>query len=66
MSALCKDLRYSIVLQENIIDLPTLVDKYETELTRVLDIHAPETMRTITVRQCIMVTLTEKREKDGN
>ena len=50
MSALCKDLRDSIVLQENITDLPTLVDKYETELTRVLDIHAPEKRRTITVR----------------
>ena len=35
MSALCKDLRDSIVLQENITDLPTVVDKYETELTRV-------------------------------
>ena len=42
MSALCKDLRDSIVLQENITDLPTLVDKYETELKRVLDIKAPE------------------------
>ena len=42
MSALCEDLRDSIVLQENITDLPTLVDKYETELTRVLDIHALE------------------------
>ena len=42
MSALYKDLRDSIVLQENVTDLPTLVDKYETELTRVLDIHAPE------------------------
>ena len=50
MSALCKDLRDSIVLQENITDLPTLVDKYETELTRVLDIHSPEKKRTITVR----------------
>ena len=50
MSALCKDLRDSIVLQENITDLPTLVDKYETELTRVLDIHSPERKRTITVR----------------
>ena len=42
MSALCKDLRDSIVLQENMTDLPTLVDKYETELTRVLDFDAPE------------------------
>ena len=50
MSALCKDLRDSIVLQENITDLPTLVDKYETELRRVLDIHAPEKKRAITVR----------------
>jgi len=50
MNALCKDLKDSIVLQENITDLPTLVDKYETELTRVLDIHAPEKRRTITVR----------------
>ena len=50
MSALCRDLRDSIVLQENITDLPTLVGKYETELTRVLDIHAPEKKRTITVR----------------
>ena len=50
MSALCKDLRDSIVLQENITDLPTLVDKYETELTRVLDIHSPEKKRTIMVR----------------
>jgi len=50
MSALCKDLGDSIVLQENITDLPTLVDKYETELTRVLDIHAPEKKQTITVR----------------
>ena len=41
MSALCKDLRYN---------LPRLVDKYETELTRVLDIHAQEKKRTITVR----------------
>ena len=37
MNALHKD---STVLQETITDLPTLVDKYETELTR--DIHAPE------------------------
>lgn len=50
MSALCKDLRDSIVLQENVTDLPTLVDKYETELTRVLDIHAPVKKRAITVR----------------
>ena len=50
MSALCKDLRDSIVLQENITDLPTPVDKYETELKRVLDIHAQEKKRTITVR----------------
>ena len=50
MSALCKDLRDSIVLQENITDLPTLVDKYETELTRVLDIQAQEKKRAITVR----------------
>ena len=50
MSALCKDLRDSTVLQENITDLPMLVDKYETELTRMLDIHAPEKKRTITVR----------------
>ena len=50
MSALCEDLRDSIVLQENITDLPTLVDKYETELRRVLDIHSPEKKRTITVR----------------
>lgn len=50
MSALSKDLRDSIVLQENITDLPTLVDKYETELTRVLDIHALEKKRAITVR----------------
>ena len=50
MSALCKGLRDSIVLQENITDLPTLVDKYETELTRVLDIHAQEKKRMITVR----------------
>ena len=49
-SALCKDLRDSIVLQENITDLPTLVDKYETELTRVLDIQAQEKKRAITVR----------------
>ena len=41
MSALCKDLRNSIILQEKITDLPTLVDKYENELTRVLDIYAP-------------------------
>ena len=53
MSALCKDLRDSIVLQENITDLPTLVDKYETELTRVLDIHAPEKKRAITVRPAV-------------
>ena len=38
MSAFCKDLRDSIFLQENITDLPTLVGKYETELTRVFDI----------------------------
>lgn len=50
MSALCRGLRDSIVLQENITDLPTLVGKYETELTRVLDIYAPEKKRTITVR----------------
>ena len=50
MSALCKGLRDSIVLQENITDLPTLVNKYETELTRVLDIHAQEKKRMITVR----------------
>lgn len=50
MSDLCKDLRDSTVLQEMITDLPTLVDKYETELTRVLDIHAPGKKRTITVR----------------
>ena len=50
MSALCKDLRDSIVLQENITDLPTLVDKYENELTRVLDIQAQEKKRAITVR----------------
>ena len=50
MSALCKDLRDSIVLQENITYLPTLVDKYEIELKRVLDIHAQEKKRTITVR----------------
>ena len=50
MSALCKDLRDSTVLQEMITDLTTLVDKYETELTRVLDIHAPGKKRTITVR----------------
>ena len=50
VSALCKDLSDSIVLHENITDLPTLVDKYETELRRVLDIHAPEKKRAITVR----------------
>ena len=50
MSALSKDLRDSIFLQENITDLPTLVGKYETELARVFDIHAPEKKRTITVR----------------
>ena len=69
MSALCKDLRDSIVLQENVTDLPTLVDKYETELTRVLDIHAQEKKRAITVEPLlpgIIVTLTEKRGKDGN
>ena len=69
MSTLCKDLRDSIVLQENITDLPTLVDKYETELTRVLDIHALEKKRAITVEPLlpgIIVTLTEKRGKDGN
>ena len=69
MSALCEDLRDSIVLQENITDLPTLVDKYETELTRVLDIHALEKKRAITVEPLlpgIIVTLTEKRGKDGN
>lgn len=42
MNSLRKDLRESIVLQENITDLPMLVDRYETELTRVLDIHAPQ------------------------
>ena len=40
-------------MQENITDLPMLVDKYETELTRMLDIHAPEKKRTITVRPAI-------------
>ena len=50
MNALRKDLKDSTVLQETITDLPTLVDKYETELTRVLDIHAPEKKRMITVR----------------
>ena len=50
MSALCKDLRDSIILQENITDLPTLVDKYETEVKRLLDIHAQEKKPTITVR----------------
>ncbi|XP_068719631.1 uncharacterized protein [Montipora capricornis] len=50
MSALRKDLKDSTVLQETITNLPTLVDKYETELTRVLDIHAPEKKRAITVR----------------
>ena len=62
MSALCKDLRDSIVLQENITDLPTLVDKYETELTRVLDIHAPEKKRMITVR--LKIHLPDDREGD--
>lgn len=38
MSALCKDLRDSIFFQENITNLPTLVGKYETELTRVFGI----------------------------
>ena len=41
MNALRKDLKDSTVLQETITDLPTLVDKYETELARVLDIRAP-------------------------
>lgn len=50
MNSLRKDLRESIVLQENITDLPMLVDRYETELTRVLDIHAPQKQWTITVR----------------
>ena len=45
-----KDLKDSTVLQETITDLPTLVDKYETELTIVVDIHAPERKRMITVR----------------
>ena len=35
---------------KKITDLPTLVDKYESELTRVLDIHVPEKKRTIMVR----------------
>ena len=67
MSALSKDLRDSIFLQENITDLPTLVGKYETELARVFDIHAPEkkTNDHGETRYCL-VTWTEKREKDGN
>lgn len=40
----------STVLQETITDLSTLVDKYETELTRVLDIHTPEKKQMIMVR----------------
>ena len=50
MSVFRKDLKDSTVFQETITDLPMLVDKYETELTRVLDIHAPERKRMITVR----------------
>ena len=45
-----EDLKDSTVLQESITDLPTLVDKYETEIKRVLDIHTPERKRMITMR----------------
>ena len=50
MSVFRKDLKDSTVFLETVSDLPTLVDKYETELTKVLDIHAPERKRMITVR----------------
>ena len=69
MSDLCKDLRDSTVLQEMITDLPTLVDKYETELTRVLDIHAPGKKRTITVRPAAAWyngDIDREKRKDGN
>ena len=51
MKNLCNDLMKSGFIHEsnNIIVLSALVDKYESELTEVLDINAPEKRRMITL-----------------